>query len=101
GFKSESSSAIEKPNEERVADLVMLMPAILPALDEATVHFAATNTAISNIDAGRYPKGIPFTDFNVRQTIEDVQAQIQGLDEGIHQARPVLEILPGVLGAEG
>src|SRR5690606_31537590 len=100
GFKSESTAkVIDKPNDERVAELVLLMPAILPALDEATVNFAKANKEMAQIQAGRYPEQIPFTKLNVRQQLNEIKGQIKGLDEGITKARPVLEILPNVLGA--
>ena len=101
GFKSEASATVvDKPNDERVAELVLLMPAILPALDEATVYFAKANQEMGQIQVGRYPEQIPFTKLNVRQQLTEIKDQIKGLDEGITKARPVLEILPSVLGAE-
>lgn len=101
GFKSQASAAIvDKPNDQRVAELVLLMPAILPALDQATTNFAQANYEMSQIQTDRYPQQIPFTTFNVRQQLSQIKQQINGLNQGIIQARPVLEILPSVLGAD-
>lgn len=101
GFKTDAAEAqADKPNDEKIADMIMLMPAILPSLDEAIVHFDETSQHIASIEASRYPGKVPFIDFNVRATLEEAQSQVESAVDGIHQARPVLDVLPSVLGAE-
>jgi hypothetical protein len=100
GFKSEAVLTDNKSSEDRIAELILLMPTILPALDEASIHFEKVYAAIEGIKAENYPGKIPFTDVNVQQMVADAKQQVEGVELAMHQARPVLEVLPSVLGAE-
>lgn len=99
GFKTDQATATLKPqdNEDRVAQLVLLIPAVLPALDKSTANFDQVTEHISAIDPDKYPRQI--AGYDLRQTIADTQSQITNLTGNIRQIRPVLEVLPDVLGA--
>jgi hypothetical protein len=86
-----------KPTDARVAELTLLMPSLLPSLDEAQGHFESLKKQMDAIDPGRYPGKIG--QVNVRQLLTDAKGQVTGLESGIHQVRPLLAILPQVMGA--
>lgn len=99
GFKTSRTATTIKPkdNEEKVAQLVLLMPAILPSLDQASTNFEVVKQEIEAIDPQRYPGQIAGVD--LRQTITEVRSQVLSLQQGMTNARPILEILPDILGA--
>ncbi len=96
GFKG-AAPATEKPTEDRIAELTLLMPSLLPSLDESQEHFEKLKQHFDQVDVTDYPGKIGDTD--VRQTLTDVKNGVNGLESGIHQIRPLLTILPSMLGA--
>lgn len=96
GFKG-SVQQPDKPTEDRIAELTLLMPSLLPVLDKSQTHFEALKDEMDQVNVAKYPGQLG--NVNIRQTLSEVKSQVTALEEGMRQARPLLAILPSVLGA--
>lgn len=97
GFKSGTTASQTKPAEDRVAELTLLMPSLLPSLDQAQGHFDQLKAEMDQVDPHRYPGKVGNVD--IRKSLTEVKGQVNGLEAGMQQARPLLTVLPSVMGA--
>ena len=100
GFKSDIEQELEKKEEESIENRIIFMAETLdkisPELDGITEELAKAGEAISSINPKRYPKTISGKE--VRSKLVSVQTTLNESVELFSQAKPLIKLLPTLLG---
>lgn len=100
GFKAkeETGAAGGESAAERIIFLAETLDAISPQLDEASGHLKTASEELSKIDPKRYPASIK--GIEVRKNIISAQEGVQAASIALTDAKPLIKILPDLLGKE-
>ncbi len=96
GFKVAGDESDEKTADEKMAELVKIMPQLLPSLDAAITELDEMEKSIDKIDPKDYPE--KFGEYNVRDSLSEVKGTFGQAKELAHNIRPLLEKLPEAMG---
>lgn len=84
------------PNGDRVSQMLLVLDKILPQLDTVAPKLKIANDQVASIDVNKYPDKIGH--YLVKQDITAAKNAIMGAYLAVTQARPFLEVVPGMLG---
>jgi hypothetical protein len=85
--------------ENRVALVLQTLAQIKPVLDDIAGDVKTVKDNVYQIDPQRYPES--FRNLPIRQYINQMRVLSDTAELALNQARPVLEQLPAIAGAEG
>jgi len=83
---------------EKLTQLVVISPQIIPQLEEALQKIAVVRAEITQINPQRYPAEIK--GLKIRSSLESAIAALDSAEELLTDAGPLLRALPQALGAE-
>jgi hypothetical protein len=84
--------------EDRIVKVVQTLDKILPQIDQVAEKISLADEELNQIDPQRYPFTIKGR--NLKETIETGQTFASQAKVAVTDARPVIELLPQVLGVE-
>lgn len=96
GFKTEAAQVEVKSIEDRIVFLVNTLSKISPQLDSISGDVNAARNELMQINPNRYPE--EFMGKAVRAKIVGIQESVESFANVISQAKPLIEILPTLLG---
>lgn len=85
--------------EDRIALMLETLGQITPQLDEIATKVEAAQVAVSEIDPEDYPTDL--MGYPVRSYVNQLHAAVEGAQLALTDARPVIEQLPAMAGAQG
>src|SRR3989344_6832310 len=83
---------------ERLNLAIETLSKITPQLEKISTNLTAARKEIDKIESWRYPNFIPG---NPKTKIETAKQTVDQLDTFVAQARPLIEVLPKIMGSEG
>lgn len=95
GLKGKSTF-VSKSTDERIQTAVLTLDKLTPKIGEIGQKLEIVNKEIKKIDASRYPES--FKNFKPRAQITEMKTTIESMSELFISARPLLEIIPKLLG---
>lgn len=95
GFKGQGSF-MGGTAEDRIAKAVQTLEKVTPKIDEVSQKLKVAEDNISQINVKRYPES--FRGKKVREKIQKAKDLVQGANLAATDAKPILEVLPSVLG---
>lgn len=99
GLKANPDAAQETQSaEDRIIFLTQTLDAISPQLDDISAKLEDASKEINQINPNRYPKNIGNTP--VRSRLIEVQDSIKTASSSLHEAKPLIALLPQLLGQE-
>jgi hypothetical protein len=100
GFSSDTESVLEKPGTESIENRIIFMAETLdkisPELEGITKKLAKAGEELSSINPKRYPKTLGGKE--VRSKIVSAQAALNESVQLFSQAKPLIKLLPTLLG---
>ncbi len=96
GFEGEGTYA--GTTEDRIGVVLETLNQISPALDDIATDIQSVQENLDAIDANRYPE--TFRGREIRSRIFQVQQYAQAAEIALNEARPAVERLPGIAGAD-
>ena len=84
--------------EEKLTQLIVISPQIIPQLEEALQKIAIVRTEITKINPQRYPAEIK--GLKIRSSLESAITTLDSTEELLADAGPLLHVLPQALGGE-
>jgi hypothetical protein len=100
GFTSDSEQALDKPVEESIENRIIFMAETLdkisPELEGITAELVKAGDDIASINPKRYPKTIAGKE--LRAKLVSLQTALSGSVQLFSQAKPLIKLLPTLLG---
>lgn len=85
--------------EDRITKIVETLDKVVPEIDKVTDKIALADTELSKINPNRY--SFTIKGHNLKESILTAQNFAHEAHLGVTDAKPILEVLPEVLGAKG
>lgn len=82
--------------EDRIVKMVQTMDKVTPKLDEVSQKLNSVQEELDQIKTSRYPKEIKGK--QIRSKLETAKASVDSIAAGVDEARPILKVLPQILG---
>lgn len=95
GFKGQGSFSGGSA-EERIVKIIETLDKVTPSLDSVTKDLDIVSKELAQIDEKRYPE--EFRGMKLRELISQAKSYTSGAVEAITQAKPIIEVLPEVMG---
>jgi hypothetical protein len=92
------TEAASETAEDRIVFVVQTLDAIAPQLDEISDKLSEADEALSRINPNRYPEQIAGR--QIRSNIILVQNSLDSAAQSLSEARPLIALLPELLGQE-
>lgn len=89
-------SGTPTPGQDRIAQMVKILDAILPNLNQVEPELKAASDDVVSIDTSKYPD--QFSKYQLRSELDTAKNFIMGAYLAVTQAKPALEIAPSALG---
>lgn len=96
GFQTKSGADEEVSADQKLEELVKLMPQLLPSFDAALEELDEVEKQLQEIDPNDYPKKIK--GYSIQDTLIQVKDTFTNGNKFAHDARPVLAKLPEAMG---
>lgn len=91
GFKG-----LPTPGQDRVSQFVRILNKTIPEFDKIEPDLKKASDEVSSIDINKYPEKLG--NRNLRSRVDTAKNFIIGAHYAVSQARPALEVAPGILG---
>ncbi len=95
GFKGQGSF-MGGTAEDRIAKIVQTLDKVTPKLDEVSAKLKLVEEDVEKINPQRYPEEVKGK--KIRGRIEKLKTTIKEITLGIDEARPIIKVLPQILG---
>jgi len=97
GFKTKEQPEIKEiSNQERIFNLMKILPKYAPALDKVSVELVSMEKELNMIDPSRYPAKVKNTE--IRSNIVSAQETVRQLNQKMPAIKTGLAKLPSVMG---
>jgi len=98
GFKKGQTSFVEKSAEDRLQTAILTLDKVLTKVDAISEDIKQAEVRINKINSSRYPKKIG--SLQVRDRIENIKEQFEGLASLFVDAKPLVKKLPDIFGKD-
>jgi len=82
--------------EDRIVKIIQTLDKVTPKLDEVSAKLKEVQVELEAIDPQQYPEEIKGK--KIRDKIIQVKSSVEGITQSIDEAKPILNVLPQILG---